>query len=154
MSVRLSALRAGRPLPPGIFLVLISVRGWVDSRAIVRLQGLGKLKISSSTGFDPATIRLVAQCLHQLRYRVPHFLIMYIKKSGFSPPANYADRATAVCRRSWCQLSRIESVAWSAERIPTAVYFGFLDRRSYCLSSSSSIILTRLSGPRSRPTTS
>jgi hypothetical protein len=30
MAVRLSGLSAGRPLPPGRFLVLISVRGWVD----------------------------------------------------------------------------------------------------------------------------
>jgi hypothetical protein len=44
MAVRLSALRAGRPLPPGRFLVLISVRGWVDTRDIVRLEGLSQLK--------------------------------------------------------------------------------------------------------------
>jgi hypothetical protein len=44
MAVRLSALHASRPLPPGRFLVLISIRGWVNPRAIVQLEGLGKLK--------------------------------------------------------------------------------------------------------------
>jgi hypothetical protein len=36
--------------PPGRFLVLIFVRGWVDPRSIVRLEGLGKLKKSTSSG--------------------------------------------------------------------------------------------------------
>jgi hypothetical protein len=45
---------------------------------------------------------------------------------AFSPQANYTDRATAACWRSHCQLSRIEGVAWSAQRIPPAVNSVFL----------------------------
>jgi hypothetical protein len=55
MSVR-SAFRAGRPLPPGSFLVLISVIGCVDPRTIVRLEGLGQLKNPmTSLGIEFAT---------------------------------------------------------------------------------------------------
>jgi hypothetical protein len=46
MTVRLSTLRAARPLPSGRNLVLISVRGWFEPRAIMRLEGLRKLKKS------------------------------------------------------------------------------------------------------------
>jgi hypothetical protein len=46
---------------PGRFLVLISVRGWVDPRAIVRLDGLGQLENPmTSSGIKPATFWLVA----------------------------------------------------------------------------------------------
>jgi hypothetical protein len=60
------------PPPPGRFLVLISVRAWVEPRAIVRLEILGQLKNPmTSLRLEPATFQLVAQCLNQLRYRVP-----------------------------------------------------------------------------------
>jgi hypothetical protein len=44
MAARLSTLRVGRLLPPGRLLILISVREWVDPRAMVRLEGLGQFK--------------------------------------------------------------------------------------------------------------
>jgi hypothetical protein len=43
MAVRLSAAFTPRKIPR-IFLVLISVRGWVDPRTIMQLEGLGKGK--------------------------------------------------------------------------------------------------------------
>jgi hypothetical protein len=46
--------------PPGRFLVPISFRGWVYSKAIVRLERLGQLIKSTSWGLEPATFHLVA----------------------------------------------------------------------------------------------
>jgi hypothetical protein len=48
---------------------------------------------------------------------------------------------------------QIEGATWSAWRIPTAVFSIFYPGAATFLSSSSSVVLTRLSGTRSRPTT-
>jgi hypothetical protein len=46
----------------------------VDPRVIVQFEGLDPLKNPvTSSGIKPATFRLVAYCLHQLCYHVPHF---------------------------------------------------------------------------------
>jgi hypothetical protein len=61
MAVKLLTLRMGRPLPPERFLLLISFRGLVEPRAVVRLEGLGQLRNPvTSPENEPTTSRLVA----------------------------------------------------------------------------------------------
>jgi hypothetical protein len=59
-------LRAGwLPFTPRRFLVLASVRGWVELRVIVQLEGWGQLKNPVTfLRIGPAIFQLVARCLN------------------------------------------------------------------------------------------
>jgi hypothetical protein len=61
----------------------------------------------------------------------PISLTDWTELHGLSLRANYTDRVTAACRRSDCQLVRIEGATWSVWRIPTPVFLEFLDRSRY-----------------------
>jgi hypothetical protein len=69
MAARLSALRASRTLPPGIFFIfenswysfLLEVLLEAESTpGPVRPEGLGQFKKSTSSGLEPATFPLAA----------------------------------------------------------------------------------------------
>jgi hypothetical protein len=54
----------------------------------------------------------IVKCLLYAAYYTLH--IKQNKLHGLSPQANYTDRVTAACRRSDCQLLRLEGATWSA----------------------------------------
>ena len=65
-------------LPQELFMILNPVRGWVDPWAIVRPEGFRKWRISmTSSGIEPATFRLTAQCLNHLLVK---FAVDYMVK--------------------------------------------------------------------------
>jgi hypothetical protein len=82
MVVRLSALPSGRIYPQKILLVIISVRGWVDPRAIVRSEDFMSMKISITlSGIEQAAFWFVAQYLNHCATAVPIFFFLLEKNS-------------------------------------------------------------------------
>jgi hypothetical protein len=74
---------------------------------------------------------------HAARYvRLPAYRdgkLLMVHSVAFSPRSNYADRATAACRRSRCQLLRIEGCRVVSTTNPHGSILVFLHRSRYFL---------------------
>jgi hypothetical protein len=76
------------------------------------------------------------------------------KLRGRSPQANYTDRATAACRRISANHCGYRVLRGQRNHLPRPLSRFSRSEPLVFHSSSSSTVLTRLSGPRSRPPTS
>jgi hypothetical protein len=73
-------MRRPRFAPPESFLVLTSIRAWLNPSAVMRLEGLDTLKGNpvTSSECEPVTFRLWAYRLNKLRYPMPQKKYMKI----------------------------------------------------------------------------
>jgi hypothetical protein len=102
MAVRLSALRAGRYLLPGRFLVLISVRDWVDPRGHSSTGMIRSIKQSNAL-IGNRTRDLAACSSAWTKYH------MYCGAEW----SKWGGRTKETLKIQWCQLQQCETMVLS-----------------------------------------
>jgi hypothetical protein len=132
------------------------VNGWKQINHVRRLNGA-----STSNVIICPCIKLIYNFI--IRKGRIHFRLCEISKKSFSAiihgfnqtiERTIPNEQPLLADEVSDNFLRIEGVAWSALRIPTAVFSVFRPKPLLFLPSSSLVVLTRLSRPRSRPPTS
>jgi len=96
MVVGLSALPTGRFYTQDILLVLVSVRGWVDPRAIVRSEGLYQWKIPMTPyGIKPASFRISQRTQRASITKTGQWIILILTYCMEQNPSWEANRFSA-----------------------------------------------------------
>ena len=115
------------PLPPGMFLVLIFTRGWVDPRDMVRSEGNMSLKNPvTPPGIDPGTVRLVAQRLNHYATPDPLFILYRTWMKYYKPKT-----LTFVITNAILHLFSLAHSWWREKRVSVVKYLLCLVRFTF-----------------------